>query len=156
MRSIIVFIAAMLLTSCAKMEYEEIANNPAPDMNDSACNVAMNSEGQDGQVYSLYFMDKTTKKIRAKFRKVLNEPRWYYQEIDTIEDYKVLSDAAHPYLMQNDYELGELKSSFIFEGDTVRIHRCGDYPLENPKYSLLVVTVKEGNHECFFTHHGRK
>ena len=147
MRSIIVFIAAMLLTSCAKMEYEEISYNPAPDMNDSACNVAMNSEGQDGQVYSLYFMDKTTKKIRAKFRKVLNEPRWYYQEVDSVEDYKVLSDAAHPYLMQNNNELGELKLSFIYEGDTIRIYRCGEYPLENPKYFLLAVTIKGGTSE---------
>ena len=94
-------------------------------------------------------------KRRAKFRKVLNEPRWYYQEIDSVEDYKVLSDAAHPYLMQNNYELGELKSSFIYDGDTIRIHRCGDYPLENPKYSLLVVTIKKGTPKWISTQYGR-
>lgn len=156
MSRIIVFVAAILMASCAKLEFEEIVESPVSIMIDSINHVAMNTEGNDWQIYSLYFIDKNTKMRRAKFRKVLNEPRWFYQEIDTIEDYKVLSDAAHPYLMQNDYELGELKSSFIYEGDTVRIHRCGDYPLENPKYSLLVVTVKEGNHEYIFTHHGRK
>ncbi len=145
MRSIIVLIAAMLLASCAKLEFEEIVDRHAPNMADSFSNVAMNPEGHEWKIYSLYFMDKNTMKRRAKFRKVLNEPRWYYQEIDSVEDYKVLSDAAHPYLMQNNYELGELKSSFIYDGDTIRIHRCGDYPLENPKYSLLVVTIKKGN-----------
>ena len=99
-------------------------------MNGSAYNVAMNSEGQDWQVYSLYFMDKTTKKIRAKFRKVWNELRWYYQAVDSVEDYKALSDIADSCIMGNNYELGELKSSFIYDGDTIRIHRCGDYPLE--------------------------
>ena len=147
MRSIIVLIAAMLLASGAKLEFEEIVDSHAPNMADSFSNVAMNPEGHEWKIYSLYFMDRNTNKRRAKVRKVLNEPRWYYQEVDSVEDYQVLSDAAHSYLMQNNYELGELKSSFIYDGDTIRIHRCGDCPKENPKYSLLVVMVKEGNPE---------
>ena len=147
MRSIIVLIAAMLLASCAKLEFEEIVDSHAPNMADSFSNVAMNPEGHEWKIYSLYFMDRNTNKRRAKVRKVLNELQWYYQEVDSVEDYQVLSDAAHSYLMQNNYELGELKSSFIYDGDTIRIHRCGDCPKENPKYSLLVVMVKEGNPE---------
>ena len=45
MRSIIVLIAAMLLASCAKLEFEEIVDRHAPNMADSFSNVAMNPEG---------------------------------------------------------------------------------------------------------------
>lgn len=143
MRKVVVFIAAILIVSCAKLEFEDAVDAPI-GFQESVPNVVVNTEVHECRIHSLHFFNKNTGKRCVKFRKELNEPRWYYQEIDSVEDYKVLSDAAHPYLMQDNYELGELKSSFIYDGDTIRIHRCGDYPKENPKYSLLVVTVTEG------------
>ncbi len=147
MRSMIVFIAAILMVSCAKLEFEEIVDSPVSGKADPISKVTTRSDGHDWQVFSLYFIDKNTKKRLAKFRKIWNEPQWYYQAVDSVEDYRVLSDIADPYIMGSSYELGELKSSFIYAGDSIRIHRCGDYPKENPKYSLLVVTVKEGKDE---------
>lgn len=145
MKNILVFIVIMVISSCAKLEFEEIMDSTVPEKTDPISDVTTKSEGHDWQVFSLYFLDKNTKHRLAKFRKVWNEPRWYYQAVDSVEDYKVLSDIADSCIMGNNYELGELKSSFIYDGDTIRIHRCGDYPLENPKYSLLVVTIKKGN-----------
>ena len=147
MKNILVFIVIMVMSSCAKLELEEIVDSPVPEKADPISNVTTRSDGHDWQVFSLYFLDKNTKERLAKFRKVWNEPRWYYQAVDSIDDYKVLFDIADPYIMGSSYELGELKSSFIYGGDNIRIHRCGDYPKENPRYSLLVVTVKEGKDE---------
>ena len=147
MKNILVFIVIMVISSCAKLELEEIMDSTVPEKADPISDVTTKSEGHDWQVFSLYFLDKNPKQRLAKFRKVWNESQWYYQAVDSIEDYKVLSDIADPYIMGSSYELGELKSSFIYGGDSIRIHRCGDYPKENPRYSLLVVTVKEGKDE---------
>lgn len=103
-------------------------------------------EGEnDWLIHSLYFMDRNSWKLRAKFRKELNEPRWYYYEPVYVDDYEVLSDAAQPLLMLNTFEPDNVTKAFTFHEDSIRIYRCGDYPKENPKYSLLVVTIKERN-----------
>jgi len=103
-------------------------------------------EGEnDWLIHSLYFMDRNSWKLRAKFRKELNEPRWYYYEPVYVDDYEVLSDAAQPLLMQNTFKPDNVTKAFTFHEDSIRIYRCGDYPKENPKYSLLVVTIKERN-----------
>ncbi len=103
-------------------------------------------KGENGWlIHSLYFMDRNSWKLRAKFRKELNEPRWYYYEPVYVDDYEVLSDAAQPLLMQNTFKPDNVTKAFTFHEDSIRIYRCGDYPKENPKYSLLVVTIKERN-----------
>ena len=103
-------------------------------------------EGENGWlIHSLYFMDRNSWKLRAKFRKELNEPRWYYYEPVYVDDYEVISDAAQPFLMLKTYESDDVAKAFSFHGDTIRIYRCGNYPKENPQYSLLVVTIKERN-----------
>ena len=103
-------------------------------------------EGEnDWLIHSLYFMDRNSWKLRAKFRKELDEPIWYYYEPVYVDDYEVISDAAQPFLMLKTYESDDVAKAFSFHVDTIRIYRCGDYPKENPKYSLLVVTIKERN-----------
>ena len=103
-------------------------------------------KGENGWlIHSLYFMDRNSWKLRAKFRKELNEPRWYYYEPVYVDDYEMLSDAAQPLLMLNTFESDNVTKAFTFHEDSIRIYRCGDYPKENPKYSLLVVTIKERN-----------
>ena len=103
-------------------------------------------EGENGWlIHSLYFMDRNSWKLRAKFRKELDEPIWYYYEPVYVDDYEVISDAAQPFLMLKTYESDDVAKAFSFHVDTIRIYRCGDYPKENPKYSLLVVTIKERN-----------
>lgn len=102
-------------------------------------------KGENGWlIHSLYFMDRNSWKMRAKFRKELNEPRWYYYEPVYIDDYEILSDAAQPFLMLQTFESDDVAKTFTFCGDSIRIYRCGDYPKESPKYSLLIVTKKEG------------
>ena len=102
-------------------------------------------KGENGWlIHSLYFMDRNSWKMRAKFRKELNEPRWYYYEPVYIDDYEILSDAAQPCLMLKTFESVDVAKTFTFCGDSIRIYRCGDYPKESPKYSLLIVTKKEG------------
>lgn len=103
-------------------------------------------KGENGWlIHSLYFMDKKDWKLRAKFRKELNAPRWYYYEPVYVDDYEVLSDAAQPFLMLQTFESDDVAKTFTFCGDSIRIYRCGDYPKDTPKYSLLVVTIKERN-----------
>lgn len=102
--------------------------------------------GENGWlIHSLYFMDRNSWKMRAKFRKEWNEPRWYYYEPVYVDDYEVLSDAALPFLMLNTFESDKVAKAFTFHEDSIRIYHYGDYPKENPKYSLLVVTIKERN-----------
>ena len=144
MKNILVFIAIMLMASCAKMEFEDFTEPPSVSKEVFFDEVSAHSKENSWEVVYLYFLDKQTKKPKAKYRKALYEPRWYYYELDSVEEYKVLSDVAHPYLMQGNYELGEIGRTFSIYGDSIRIHRCGDYPIEEPKYSLLVVTRKEG------------
>ena len=53
------------------------------------------------------------------------------------------SSVENPYLPIDSYKSEEIAATFTFGGDTIRIHRCGGYPKENPKCSLLVVTKKD-------------
>ena len=103
-------------------------------------------EGEnDWLIHSLYFMDRNSWKLRAKFRKELNEPIWYYYEPVYVDDYEMLSDAAQPLLMLNTFESDNVTKAFTFHEDSIRIYHYEDYPKENPKYSQLVVTIKERN-----------
>lgn len=103
-------------------------------------------KGENGwQIHSLYFMDRNSWKMRAKFRKELNEPRWYYYEPVYIDDYEVLSDAAQSLLMLKTFESDDMVKAFTFHEDSIKIYHYGDYPKDTPKYSLLVVTIKERN-----------
>lgn len=139
MKNILFFIVIMLMASCAKMEFEDFTEPPSVSKEVFLDEVSAHSKENSWEVVYLYFLDKQTKKPKAKYRKALYEPRWYYYELDSVEEYKVLSDVAHPYLMQGNYELGEIGRTFSIYGDSIRIH-----PVENPRYSLLVVTRKEG------------
>ena len=153
MKSVFVFIAAVLMASCAKLEFDELTDYPVADVTDPVSNVNVNTEGGGWEIHSLYFMDRDTWKVRAKYRKELHEPRWSYYELDSVMEYKVLSDAAHPFLMQKTYESDEVAKTFTCHGDTIRIHHCGYYPVENPLYALLVVTKKDGkykSHDWFY------
>ena len=103
-------------------------------------------KGENGWlIHSLYFMDRNSWKMRAKFRKELNEPIWYYYEPVYVDDYEMLSDAAQPLLMLNTFESDNVTKAFSFHEDSIRIYHYGDYPKDTPKYSLLVVTIKERN-----------
>lgn len=144
MKNILIFIVIMLMASCAKMEFEDFTDPPSVSKEVFLDEFSALSKENSWEVVYLYFLDKQTKKPKAKYRKALYEARWYYYELDSVEEYKVLSDVAHPYLMQGNYELGEMGRTFTIYGDSIRIHRCGDYPVENPRYSLLVVTRIEG------------
>ena len=147
MKSVFVFIAAVLMASCAKLEFDELTDYPVANVADPVSNVNANAEGRGWEIHSLYFMDRVTWKVRAKYRKEVHGPRWYYYELDSVKEYKVLSDAAHPFLMQKTYESNEVARTFTYHGDTIRIHHFGYYPVENPLYALLVVTKKEGKYK---------
>ena len=147
MKNILVFIVIMVISSCAKLELEEIMDSTVPEKADPISDVTTKSEGHDWQVFSLYFLDKNTKQRLAKFRKVWNESQWYYQAVDSIEDYKVLSDIADPYIMGSSYELGELKSSWIFGGGSTGIHSGGECHEANRRYMWRLATGKEAKDE---------
>ncbi len=153
MKSVFVFIAALLMASCAKLEFDELTDYSITDVADPVSNANANAERTGWEIHSLYFMDRVTWKVRAKYRKELHGPRWYYYELDSVQEYKVLSDAAHPFLMQKTYESDVVAKTFTHHGDTIRIHHCGYYPVENPLYALLVVTKKDGkykSHDWFY------
>lgn len=143
MKSLFVFITAILMASCAKMEFEEIAESPFNGKVDPVCSIYRNFEPKGWHIVSLYFLDKDSKRIKSKIRKSYFENCWYRYELDSAGDYKMKSSVENPYLLIDTYKSEEIASTFIFDGDTIRIHRCGDYPKENPKCSLLVVTKKD-------------
>lgn len=143
MKYVFVFIAAVLMTSCAKLEFDELTDYPVANVAAPVCNVDEEIGRGNWEIHSLYFMERGTWKIRAKYRKARYGPQWYYYELDSIKEYEVLSDAVHPFLMWKTYESDEVVKTFTCNGDTIRIHHCGNYPVENPQYALLVVTKKE-------------
>ena len=145
MKGIFVFIAAILMASCAKMEFDEIAESPFNGKVDPVCSTYRNLESDGWHIVSLYFLDKDSKRIKSKIRKSYFENCWYRYELDSAGDYKMKSSVENPYLLIDTYKSKEIASTFTYDGDTIRIHRCGDYPKEkeNPKYSLLVVTRKD-------------
>jgi len=145
MKSLFVFITAILMASCAKMEFEEIAESPFNGKVDPVCSIYRNFEPKGWHIVSLYFLDKDSKRIKSKIRKSYFEDCWYRYEPDSAGDYKMKSSVENPYLLIDSYKSEEIASTFTFGGDTIMIHRCGGYPKENPKYSLLVVTQKEAN-----------
>jgi hypothetical protein len=145
MKSLFVFITAILMASCAKMEFDEIAGSPFNGKVDPVCSTYRNFESDGWHIVSLYFLDKDSKRIKSKIRKSYFEDCWYSYELDSAGDYKMKSFVENPYLLIDTYKSKEIASTFTYDGDTIRIHRCGDYPKEkeNPKYSLLVVTRKD-------------
>lgn len=145
MKSLFVFITAILMASCAKMEFEEIAESPFNGKVDPVFSIYRNFEPKGWHIVSLYFLDKDSKRIKSKIRKSYFEDCWYRYEPDSAGDYKMKSSVENPYLLIDSYKSEEIASTFTFGGDTIMIHRCGGYPKENPKYSLLVVTQKEAN-----------
>ena len=145
MKSLFVFITAILMASCAKMEFEEIAESPFNGKVDPVCSIYRNFEPKGWHIVSWYFLDKDSKRIKSKIRKSYFEDCWYRYEPDSAGDYKMKSSVENPYLLIDSYKSEEIASTFTFGGDTIMIHRCGGYPKENPKYSLLVVTQKEAN-----------
>lgn len=118
---------------------------PAISMSDADANQSVIKDGNGWMIHSLYFMDRNSWKMRAKFCKDLNEPRWYYSEPVNVDDYEVLSDAAQPFLMLKTFESSNVAKAFTFHEDSIRIYYYGDYPKDTPKYSMLVVTIKERN-----------
>lgn len=143
MKGIFVFIAAILMASCAKMEFDEIAESPFNGKVDPVCSTYRNFESDGWHIVSFYFLDKDSKRIKSKIRKSYFEDCWYSYELDSAGGYKMKSFVENPYLLIDTYKSEEIASTFTYDGDTIRIHRCGDYPKENPKYSLLVVTRKD-------------
>ena len=145
MKSLFVFITAILMASCAKMEFDEIAESPFNGKVDPVCSTYRNFESDGWHIVSLYFLDKDSKRIKSKIRKSYFEDCWYRYEPDSAGDYKMKSSVENPYLLIDSYKSEEIASTFTFGGDTIRIHRCGGYPKENPKFSLLIVIQKEAN-----------
>lgn len=145
MKSFFVFIAAILMASCAKLEFDEIAESPINGKVDLVCSPYRNFESDGWHIVSLYFLDKGSKRIKSKIRKSYFEDYWYSYELDSVGDYKMKSSVEDPYLLIDTYKSEEIASTFTFDGDTIRIHRCGGFPKENPKFSLLVVIQKEAN-----------
>lgn len=150
MRKKILFVAlfwAVIMVGCSQVEYEELAEYPVGKEADSVRNLSADNEKNGWQVHSLYFLDKGTKQVRAKFRKELNGSRWYFYELDSVNEYKVLSDVAQPFLMQNTYESDVPAEIFTYHGDTIRLNHCGYHPMADPKYALIVVTKKDGSNQ---------
>lgn len=145
MKSLFVFITAILMASCAKMEFDEIAESPFNGKVDPVCSTYRNFESDGWHIVSLYFLDKDSKRIKSKIRKSYFEDCWYSYELDSAGDYNMKSSVENPYLLIDSYKTEEIAATFTFGGDTIRIHRCGGYPKENPKFSLLVVIQKEAN-----------
>jgi len=143
MKGIFVFIAAILMASCAKMEFDEIAESPINGKVDPVRSTYRNFESDGWHIVSLYFLDKDSKRIKSKIRKSYFEDCWYSYELDSTGDYKMKSFVENPYLLIDTYKSEEIASTFTYDGDTIRIHRCGNYPKETPKYSLLVVIRKD-------------
>lgn len=143
MKGLFVFIAAILMASCAKLEFDEIVESPINGKVDPACSTCRNFESDCWHIVSLYFLDMDSKRIKSKISKSYFEDCWYSYELDSVGDYKRRSSVENPYLLIDTYKSEEIVSTLTFDGDTIRIHRCGDYPKENPKYSLLVVTKKD-------------
>ena len=128
----------MILTSCAKVEFEEMSEYPVANVS----NVSMKMEENGWQVFALYFLDKDTGKVKSKIRKIVNGNRWYYYKCDSLGNYKVMND-VDPFIILADYELGKVAVSFTYKGDTINLHKCEYFPKSNPEYSLIVVTRKE-------------
>ena len=143
MKSVFIYIATILMVSCAKLEFDGIAESPFNGKVDPVCSTYRNFESDGWHIVSLYFLDKDSKRIKSKIRKSYFEDCWYSYELDSAGDYKMKSSVENPYLLIDTYKSEEIASTFTFDGDTIRIHRCGDYPKENPKCSLLVVTKKD-------------
>ena len=121
-----------------------LAECPMGKASDGADNQRVKKGGNGWMIHSLYFMDMNSWKMRAKYRKEMDEPRWYYYEHDSVDDYEVFSDAANSFLILKTFESDAIAKEFTFHGDTIRIYHYGDYPQESPKYSLLIVTKREG------------
>lgn len=143
MKGVLIFIAAILMASCTKLEFGEIAESPINGKVDLVCSAYRNFELDGWHIVSLYFLDKGSQRIKSKIRKSYFEDCWYSYELDSAGDYKMKLSVESPYLLIDTYKSEEIASTFTFDGDTIRIHRCGDYPKENPKYFLLVVTKKD-------------
>ncbi len=143
MKKAIAIATAIIMAGCAKIDFEEMVESPAVIVADSMCDVAVNTNGNGWQVYAIYFLDKDTGRVKSKIRKVINGNRWYYFKCDSVGEYKVIKD-VDPFLLMADYELGNVAHSFTYGSDTIRLHRCGYFPKDNPNYSLIVVTRKEG------------
>ena len=131
------------MASCAKLEFDEIVESPFNGKVDPVCSTYRNFEPDGWHIVSLYFLDKGSKRIKSKIRKSYFENCWYRYELDSAGDYKMKSSVENPYLLIDTYKSEEIASTFTFDGDTIRNHRCGDYPKENLKCSLLVVTKKD-------------
>ena len=55
MKVVFVFIAAILMTSCAKLEFDEIAESPFNGKVDPVCSTYRNFESDGWHIVSLYF-----------------------------------------------------------------------------------------------------
>ncbi len=143
MKSVFVFISVILMASCAKFEFDDIAESPVNSNVNSAHDTSQDFESEGWHIVSLYFLDIESKRIKSKIRKSYFEDCWYSYELDSVSGYKMKSSVDNPYLLIDSYKSEEIASTFTFGSETIRIHRCGDYPKENPKYSLLVVTTKD-------------
>lgn len=142
LKSIALVAMVVLMVSCSEMEFDELAVSRTPSKSVGIGNLTELPDSARWSVYSFYFLDKDTGRIKSKIRKVTNENRWRYYKCDSAGNYQAMVD-FDPFIYMVDYELGKVFSEFSYRGDTIRLHNCGFYPKDNPDYSLVVVTRKE-------------
>lgn len=137
------FAMALMMLGCSEVEYDDLVEYPVVDKAAQSGNHIGLGDSAGWSIYAMYFLDKDTGRIKSKIRKDLFGDRWYYYKCDSVGDYKVMSD-VDPFFLLADYELGDVSRSFTFGGDTIRLHDCGYYPKDKSDYSLIIVTLKEG------------
>ena len=142
LKSIALVAMVVMMVSCSEMEFDELTDYRTPSKSVGVGNLTELPDSAGWSVYSFYFLDKDTGKIKSKIRKVTNENRWKYYKCDSSGNYQAMVD-FDSFIYLVDYELGKVVSAFSYRGDTIRLHNCGFYPKDNPDYSLVVVTRKE-------------
>ena len=71
MKNILIFFVIILMASCAKMEFEDFTEPPSVSKEVFFDEVSAHSKENSWEVVYLYFLDKQTKKPKAKYRKAL-------------------------------------------------------------------------------------
>lgn len=141
MRIAIFLLAALVMVSCAKMEFEDWVECLIEKGGESK-SVGLLDATDGWNIIAYYFLDKDTWKPKAKIRKMIDGNRWCYYNCDSLGKYQFVTD-MDPRLFLADYELGSVAEGFKYGADSVRLHRSGFYPKGEPNSFLIIVTKKE-------------
>jgi len=142
MKKVVYFMVLLMMASCSKMEFDEVPTNPAGFEKEVVNKGISDIEADGWQLTSVYFIDKENGGVNGKVSLGLSADGWYRADKDSTGQWKVIRNYTSPYLLI-DGCLFKPAITFVFEGDTIRFHRCEDFLKENSKYSLIAVTQKK-------------